>query len=55
MKFFAIVNDPALSADNLNHDLRLIQQWAYKWNMEFNPDPSKQAKVNSIFLQEIIT
>ena len=50
MKFFAddtmlfsIVNDPALSANNLNHDLRLIQQWAYQWKMEFNPDPSKQA------------
>ena len=33
MKFFAddtmlfsIVNDPALSANNLNHDLRLLQQ-----------------------------
>ena len=50
MKFFAddtmlfsIVNDPALSANNLNHDLRLIQQWAYQWKMEVNPDPSKQA------------
>ena len=50
MKFFAddtmlfsIVNYPALSANNLNHDLRLIQQWAYQWKMEFNPDPSKQA------------
>ena len=27
---FSIVNDPALSANNLNHDLRLIQQWAYQ-------------------------
>ena len=40
---FSIVNDPVLSANNLNHDLRLIQQWAYQWKMEFNPDPSKQA------------
>ena len=40
---FSIVNDPALSANNLNHDLRLIQQWAYQWKMEFNPDPPKQA------------
>ena len=40
---FYIVNDPALSANNLNHDLRLIQQWAYQWKIEFNPDPSKQA------------
>ena len=50
MKFFAddtmhfsILNDPALSANNLIHDLRIIQQWAYQWKMEFNPDPSKQA------------
>ena len=50
MKFFtddtillSIVNDPALSANNLNHDFSVIQQWAYQWKMEFNPNPSKQA------------
>ena len=40
---FSIVKDPAISANNLNHDLDIIQQWAYKWKMEFNPDPTKQA------------
>ena len=50
VKFFAddtmlysIVEDPAISANNLNHDLDIIQQWAYQWKMEFNPDPTKQA------------
>ena len=40
---FSIVEDPAISANNLNHDLDIIQQWAYQWKMEFNPDPTKQA------------
>ena len=40
---FPIVKDPAISANNLNHDLHIIQQWAYQWKMEFNPDPTKQA------------
>ena len=41
--FFSIVNDPAISANNLNHDLDIIQRWAYQWKMEFNSDPTKQA------------
>ena len=41
--FFSIVEDPAIFANNLNHDLNIIQQWAYLWKMEFNPDPTKQA------------
>ena len=40
---FSIVKDPALSANNLNYDLDIIQQWAHQWKMEFNPDPAKQA------------
>ena len=50
VKFFAddtmlysIVNDVSLSADELNHDLDLICQWAHQWKMQFNPDPTKQA------------
>ena len=27
---FSIVNDSALSANNLNRDLNIIQQWAYE-------------------------
>ena len=40
---FSIVKDSAISANNLNYDLDIIQQWAYQWKMEFNPDHIKQA------------
>ena len=40
---FSVVNDTALSANDLNHNLNIIQQWAYQWKMEFNHDRSKQA------------
>ena len=35
--------DLMLSASELNHDLNVINQWAYQWKMEINPDPNKQA------------
>ena len=40
---FSIVNDPVITANELNHDLNVINQWAYLWKMAFNPDPNKQA------------
>ena len=40
---FSIVNHPVISADELNHDLEVINDWAYQWNMEFNHDPKRQA------------
>ena len=40
---FSIVNNPELSAIDLNHDLGVIHQWAHQWKFEFNPDPNKQA------------
>ena len=40
---FSTVEDPVVSASNLNHDLDLIHKWAHQWKMEFNPDPLKQA------------
>ena len=39
---FSIVKGPVTSANDLNHDLDMIYQWAYQWKMEFNPDPIKQ-------------
>ena len=39
---FSIVNNPAISANELNHDLKVISQWAYQWKMKFNPDLNKQ-------------
>ena len=51
VKFFAddtmlysVVKDPDRTAADLNLDLDVINQWAHRWKMEFNPDPSKQAK-----------
>ena len=40
---FSFVNDPVISANDLYHDLNVINQWAYQWEIEFNPDPNKQA------------
>ena len=41
---FSVVNDSNISADELNKDLELISEWAYKWKMSFNPDENKQAQ-----------
>ena len=35
-----VVNCPNAFQD-LNHDLTLIQNWAYQWRLAFNPEPSK--------------
>ena len=40
---FSLVKDPEISANDLNHDLDAIRQWADQWKLEFNPDPTKQA------------
>ena len=38
---FTVVEDPNTAANNMNHDLELISQWAHDWKMAFNPDPQK--------------
>ena len=40
---FSLVKDPEIPANDLNHDLDAIRQWADQWKLEFNPDPTKQA------------
>ena len=40
---FTVVEDLNSAANNMNHDLELIRQWAHDWKMSFNPDPQKQA------------
>ena len=40
---FSLVKDPVTSANDLNHHLDMIYEWAHQWKMEFNPDPTKQA------------
>ena len=41
---FSTVYDPKLSAEKLNFDLQNISQWAFQWEMSFNPDPTKPAE-----------
>ena len=48
---FSVVQDSALTASELNHDLELINMWAYQWKMAFNPEPNKQA-VEVLFSQK---
>ena len=39
-----MVNDINTSASDLNEDLEKIGNCAFKWKMNFNPDPNKQAQ-----------
>ena len=48
---FTIVYDETVSAQVLNSDLKTIEEWAYQWKMQFNPDVNKQA-VQVIFSQK---
>ena len=41
---FKVLNDYIISFSVLNSDLQIMADWAYKWKMSFNPDPSKQAE-----------
>ena len=40
---FTVVEDSNAAANDMNYDLKLINQWAHSWRMSFNPDPQKQA------------
>ena len=39
-----------VSSQVLNSDLKTIEEWAYQWKMQFNPDVNKQV-VQVIFAQ----
>ena len=41
---FSIVHDPNATANDLNNDLAKINDWAYQWKMNLNPDPFKQTQ-----------
>ena len=34
---FSIVKHSVISANDLNHDLKVIHEWAYQWKLVFNP------------------
>ena len=40
---FSVVHDSQTSANDLNKDLEIINNWTFQWKMNFNPDPAKQA------------
>ena len=40
---FSIVQNVNTSASHLNSDLSNISNWAFRWEMSFYPDPTKQA------------
>ena len=40
---FTVVEDSNIAANDMNHDLDLISQWAHTWRMAFNPDSLKKA------------
>ena len=40
---FSAVHDIDTSANDLNHDLQKISEWAFQSKMNFNADTSKQA------------
>ena len=40
---FTVFKNSNTAAEDMNHDLELIRQWAHDWRMSFNPDLQKQA------------
>ena len=44
MSLFSVVHDLNTSTNNLNEDLKKINDWATQWKVSFNPDPTKQAQ-----------
>ena len=41
---FFVIHDSQTTANDLNKNLEMIHNWAFQWKMNFNPDPTKQAK-----------
>ena len=40
---FSVLHDTQTSANDLNKDLKIINNYAFQWKLNFNPDPTKQA------------
>ena len=51
---FSVVHDTQTSANDSNKDLEIINNWAFKWKMKFNPDLTKQAREVIFYLFIII-
>ena len=42
---FSVIHGNDTSANDLNHDLEKIIEWAFECKMKFNPDRSKQTQM----------
>ena len=51
---FSVVHDTQASANDSSKDLEIINNWAFKWKMKFNPDLTKQAREVIFYLFIII-
>ena len=40
---FSVAYDTQASANDLKKDLKIMNNWAFQWKMNFNPGPTKQA------------
>ena len=41
---FSVIHDSHTSANDLNKDFEMIQNWAFQWKVNFNVDLTKQAQ-----------
>ena len=39
---FSVLHDTQISGNDLNKDLKMINNWTFQWKMNFNPGPTKQ-------------
>ena len=49
---FSVVSNPINTSKKLNKNLDKVGLWANKWQISFNPDPSKQAQVVIFFKED---
>ena len=42
ISLLSIVHDTQTSANDFDKDLKIMNNWAFQWKMNFNPDPTKQ-------------
>ena len=40
---FSVVHDTQTSVNDINKDLKIMNNWAFQWKMNFNTDPTKKA------------
>ena len=50
--FFTVAREANEVANDMNHDIQLISQWAHDWRMSFNSDPQKQAVESVVFKEK---